>query len=180
MIDGSGPSWKQFEIAVHQHCDRIARKEGGSAEYDVKLECSDGDYQMDVVIRLPSPPPIGEIVVLVDAKDRERVSRDDVLLLVSKIAKCDADVGVIIASGRDGFQKGARRSAESDRIRLWTLIDGRLDELKFELPKPGQVPRRPTARDLKPAIVTDTDTGWSVHRPDEIQAFVDDLRSAAI
>lgn len=172
------PAWKDFELAVHRHFDRIARAEGGSTEYDVRLDCSDGEYQMDVVVRLPVAPPVGELLVLVDAKLRERITRDDVLVLDSKVSKCGADVGVLVGASRLAFQRGAVTSAEADRIRLWTFTDGRLDHFRYQPPVPPK-PSPPTVSDLRPAIVSETEKGWAFHSPEDIAPFLDDLRSFA-
>ena len=152
----------------------LADEAGGTVDYDVNLECEDGSYQMDVVVRFPGPAPLGEVVVLVDAKRRTRVVRDDVAVMAAKVRKCGADVGVIVASGP--FQSGAVATAKKERVRIWTLVDGRLENWNYtedevELPPP-------TEWDLEPAILILDEQGSVGFRGSaNPRVFVDDLLS---
>lgn len=152
----------------------LADEEDGTVEYDVKLECEDGSYQMDVVVRLRRSAPLGEVVVLVDAKHRKRVVRDDVLAMAAKVRKCGADVGVIVSSGP--FQSGAVATAKAERVRIWTLVDGRLESWWFTTEEVELPP--PTEWDLDPAIVIVDDEGFVGFQGSEnVRLFVDDIYS---
>lgn len=91
--------------------------------HNVKIESSDGEYQIDVFAEFEALNT--EIKVLVECKKhKNRIKRETVQILYDKLRATGSHKGIIFSTS--GFQSGADKYAREHGIALITIIEGKL------------------------------------------------------
>ena len=158
----------QYEHAVHQLAAVwVERYPGSTAEFDEVLRCNDGSYQMDVVLRITLPPPAGLLVILIDAKRRNRVERRDLQEMHAKIKSCGAHKGVVVSTGH--FQRGALEYGRHHGIGMIQFRDQSIREFRSRSAR-SETPARPV-----PAWVEPGERGTRYLMPQDVGELLDEL-----
>lgn len=94
-----------------------------SIEHDVKIQSSDGTYQIDVYAKFTA---LGvEFTVLAECKRYSSpVPREKVVILADKVRSLGAQKGILISTA--GFQSGAYEYAKAHGIALLQILDKRV------------------------------------------------------
>jgi restriction system protein len=92
------------------------------ATHDIKLKCTDGEYQIDVYAEFEY---LGAVFkVLVECKRHtNKIKRETVQILYDKLRATGAQKGMLFSTS--GFQEGAHVYAEAHGIALIRVIEGR-------------------------------------------------------
>jgi restriction system protein len=114
---------RDFELLVRDYLIQQGQPlKSFVATHDIKLECTDGEYQIDVYAEFEY---LGAVFkVLVECKRHaSSIKRETVQILFDKLRATGAQKGMLFATS--GFQEGARSYAEAHGIALIRVIEGR-------------------------------------------------------
>ena len=114
---------EEFELFVKECLEASGRiLTSFKAEHRAKLSGSDGDYEIDIMVKFEALD--SDFLVLIECKQLERkVERREVQILHSKMQSLHAQKGMLFASS--GFQQGALDFATAHGIALIQVRDGK-------------------------------------------------------